>query len=113
MHAATTLTNFHSFDDVEETLRAIYVERRTDDAGYLVRFIGTAGEPGQRCLTLQLEMRDSYHAAVKEDLDALLATVRARGYTVDELLQRVEGEARFDVRLWLLIYETAPQAEAS
>lgn len=96
---------FKDLEEIESALHDTYVANARDDA-YLVRFLGTQGEPGFRCLTLNLELREDYFQGIRPSLEDFVTHVRQTGFTVDELLQKVADEPRFDTRFWLLIYET-------
>ena len=99
------LRAFSDLEDVEAALHAFFAEGRHDD-DFLVRYLGTQGEPGLRCLTLNLELRQAFFDTAREAIEDFAGRVRRSGFIVDELLQKVSEEPKFDIRFWLLIYET-------
>jgi hypothetical protein len=96
---------FKDLDEIENALHDTYVAN-SHSGNYLVRFLGTQGEPGFRCLMLNLELRDDYFQAIRGTLDDFARHVRQTGFAVDELLQMGIDESRFNTRVWILIYET-------
>jgi hypothetical protein len=97
-------SSFNDLDEVQATLHDSFVERGQDER-FLVRYLGTQGEPGSRCLTLNLELQAEAFERVRADLDRVVSPVRQAGFVVDELLQRVTDESGLELRFWILIYE--------
>lgn len=98
-------------DEIESALHELYVKPE-HDGDYLVRFLGTQGEPGFRCLTLNLELRNEYFQSIRTGLDEFVLRIRKTGFVVDELLQKVSDDHRYDTRFWMLIYEADVQQGA-
>lgn len=92
-------------DQIEQSLRERYLENPHHHKHYVVRFIGTSGEIGRRCLTFNIEVREELFALEKKYLEQFVDSLRSEGWDVDELRQPLSTSNSFDARLWLMIYE--------
>ncbi len=92
-------------DQIEQILRERFLESNTGSQAFLVRFIGTTGEVGRRCLTFNIEVRESEFLPQKRYLEQFVDELRAQGWDIDELRQPLATDDSFDARLWLMIYE--------
>jgi hypothetical protein len=92
-------------DQIEQSLRERYLESSQEKNDYIVRFIGTSGEIGRRCLTFNIEVREDRFRNEKMFLEGLVESLRADGWDIDELRQPLSANEAFDARLWLIIYE--------
>lgn len=92
-------------DQIEQSLRERYLESSHQKSHYVVRFIGTSGEIGRRCLTFNIEVREEQFALEKKYLEQLVDSLRSEGWDIDELRQPLAANNTFDARLWLMIYE--------
>jgi hypothetical protein len=92
-------------DQIEQSLRERYLGSTQEKNDYIVRFIGTSGEIGRRCLTFNIEVREDRFTREREFLERLVESLRAQGWDIDELRQPLSASESFDARLWLIIYE--------
>lgn len=92
-------------DQIEQSLRERYLERSAEAKHFVVRFIGTSGEMGRRCLTFNIEVREDQFELERKFLDQMVDHLRSEGWDVDELRQPLSATNSFDARLWLIIYE--------
>jgi hypothetical protein len=92
-------------DQIEQSLRERYLGSTQEKNHYIVRFIGTSGEIGRRCLTFNIEVREDRFANEKAYLERLVDSLRSKGWDIDELRQPLTASETFDARLWLIIYE--------
>jgi hypothetical protein len=92
-------------DDIEQKLREKFLESHAGHPHFLVRYIGTSGERGRRCLTFNIEVREHEFVREKQDLEKFVDELRSLGWDIDELRQPLGANDSFDARLWLMIYE--------
>ena len=92
-------------DEIEQKLREKFLESHAGHPHFLVRYIGTTGERGRRCLTFNIEVRENEFAREKQYLERFVEELRAQGWDIDELRQPLRATDSFDARLWLMIYE--------
>lgn len=102
-----SLTSAHwELDQIEQTLRERFLERDVlVNPSYIVRYMGTSGEPGHRCLTFQIEVREELFTWDKKFLEQFVENLRTEGWNIDELRQPLRPGGSFDARLWLMVYE--------
>lgn len=103
-------------DEIEDALRTRYLDSDSINSPFVIRLLSTSGEVGKRCLTFNIEVRESEFQAEKEKLDKMVNALRSFGWEIDELRQPVSTHDGWDARLWLMIYEektiTLPPKEA-
>lgn len=92
-------------DDIEDALRTRYLDDNFTKPPFIIRLLGTSGEVGNRCLTFNVEVRESEFEKEKEYLDRLVNSLRQYGWEIDELRQPITTPDGWDARLWLMIYE--------
>jgi hypothetical protein len=92
-------------DDIEDALRTRYLDSNFNNSPFIIRLLGMSGEVGKRCLTFNIEVRESEFQAEKEKLDKMVNALRHFGWEIDELRQPVSTPDGWDARLWLMIYE--------
>lgn len=92
-------------DQIEQMLRERFLEAHGSNSKFIVRYIGTTGEMGRRCLTFNIEVRENDFHTEKEYLEHFVDELRAQGWDIDELRQPLTAGDNFDARLWLIIYE--------
>jgi hypothetical protein len=103
-HVTLTAANWE-LDQIEKTLRERFLETHAESERFIVRYIGTSGEIGRRCLTFNIEVRENEFHLEKEYLEQFVDELRAQGWDIDELRQPLSTGDNFDARLWLMIYE--------
>ncbi len=92
-------------EQIEQKLRERFLETHTESRPFIVRFIGTTGEIGRRCLTFNIEVRENEFMPEKRYLEEFVDELRSQGWDIDELRQPLATGDSFDARLWLMIYE--------
>lgn len=100
-------------EQIEQSLRERYLESAPHGGHYIVRFIGTSGEVGRRCLTFNIEVREEMFALEKKFLEQFVDNLRSDGWDIDELRQPLNQDQSFNARLWLMIYEERNTSMAS
>lgn len=106
-------SNPWELDQIEQSLRERYLERAPQSAHYVVRFIGTSGEIGRRCLTFNIEVQEELFDLEKKFLEQFVDGLRSKGWDVDELRQPLSANNSFNARLWVMIYEERNSTMAS
>lgn len=104
-HQVTLTAAQWELEQIEQRLRERFLEREAERRPFIVRFIGTTGEIGRRCLTFNIEVRENEFHSEKEYLESFVDELRSQGWDIDELRQPLTSNESFDARLWLMIYE--------
>lgn len=92
-------------DQIEQALRERFLEDHAHNSHFIVRYIGTTGKIGRRCLTFNIEVRENEFRHEKQYLENFVDELRSQGWDIDELRQPLSAGDNFDARLWLIIYE--------
>lgn len=92
-------------EDIEDALRERFLKSHPPHSPFIVRLLSTTGEVGKRCLTFNVEVRESEFQRDKSFLDHLVNDLRRFDWEIDELRQPVTTPDGWDARLWLMIYE--------
>lgn len=100
-------------EQIEQSLRERYLESNHESSHFIVRFIGTSGEVGHRCLTFNIEVCEEQFANEKQFLEKFVDDLRSDGWDVDELRQPLSATTSFNARLWLMIYEDSNKTLAA
>jgi hypothetical protein len=100
-------------DEIEQSLRERYLNAAHRPAHYVVRFIGTTGDIGRRCLTFNIEVCEEQFTLELKFLEQLVEGLRTKGWSIDELRQPLSAKNHFNARLWLMIYEESVMSKAA
>ncbi|MFZ9519268.1 MAG: hypothetical protein ACO3A4_02220 [Silvanigrellaceae bacterium] len=100
-------------EQIEQSLRERFLECTHESNHFIVRFIGTSGEIGHRCLTFNIEVCEEQFASEKKFLEKFVDDLRSDGWDVDELRQPLSATTSFNARLWVMIYEDSNKSMAS
>ncbi|NBO38184.1 hypothetical protein EBU99_06345 [bacterium] len=98
-------SNSWEFEKIEETLRERFLDKEPESQHFIVRYIGSTGDVGRRCLTFNIEVRENEFHVEKRYLEQFVDDLREQGWDIDELRQPLNPGDAFDARLWLIIYE--------
>ena len=101
--------SFETLDKVKESIELLYCHAQAQAVNlqsvYRVRDLSVCGEPGSRSLVFQIDMSGSFYDESRHSLESIVNLLRAKGYIVDELMQKQRDRSQLSIRLWFLVYE--------